>query len=193
MRGYMISNFEKELQCKEQSSPSLLSTQGQNDESKNVDKNLEAEKSEQNCSKESMKNDFDFSPNMRLPMISNFEKGLQCKEQSPPSLSMSMQCQNDESKNLNKNFEAEKFQQKISIEPIKDNSEVCKYCKNSGHSIKYCPSLAYRKCQNCNKFGHLYMYCKEKNNFNYNTGFGEQNLPSYWRNPRNYGNPRPKY
>ena len=53
----------------------------------------------------------------------------------------------------------------------KDNSEVCKYCKNSGHSIIYCQKLAYRKCQKCKKFGHLYIYCKEKNSLIFNADF----------------------
>ena len=115
---------------------------------------------------------------MHQPIISDFETGFQCKEQSPPSFSMTTQGQNDESKNLDKNLEAEKSQQTYSKESIKNNSDICKYCKNSGHSIKYCPRLAYRKCQKCNKFGHLYMYCKEK------TGFGEQNSQSNFRNPQ---------
>ena len=62
----------------------------------------------------------------------------------------------------------------------KDNSEVCKYCKNPGHSIKYCQKLAYRKCQKCNKFGHLYIYCKEKNSFTFNAGFVRPNSQFNW-------------
>ena len=66
--------------------------------------------------------------------------------------------------------------------------EVCKYCKKRGHSLNNCPTLSNRKCQKCHKLGHSELYCRdrEKNSFNSNMIFGEQNS----RHGRHFNNPQ---
>ena len=68
-------------------------------------------------------------------------------------------------------------------ESLDHSIEVCKYCKKCGHSLNNCPTLSNRKCQKCHKLGHSDMYCREKNSFNSNMIFGEQNSQSIWRYP----------